>query len=194
MDRGRRDGTCVGPVFRLAVTGGVAEGKSTVLEGLRAMGVRTASADEIVGGLWADGSMPELLSPLFGGRNVSKKEVLEALSRDARVRRAVNAATHGLVMERLASTGADAVEIPLLVEACLMNLFRRVWVVTCGPENQLSRLTERLGDEAAARRAISTQLPTRAKLAFADAVIRTNASPNSVLTAVERTARAHGLV
>ncbi|MBS1713180.1 MAG: dephospho-CoA kinase [Armatimonadetes bacterium] len=194
MDWGRRDTVCVGPVFRLGVTGGIAEGKSTVLSGLRGLGVRTASADEIVRNLWDDGSIPESLGPLFGGRKVSKKEVLDALSSDPRVRRAVNAATHGLVMARLAETGAEAVEVPLLVETCLMGLFRRVWVVTCGPDEQLRRLTERLGDGAAAARAVRAQLPTRAKVPFADAVVRTNGSPSSVLTAVERTARAHGLV
>ena len=185
---------CVGPVFRLGVTGGVGEGKSTVLGHLRDLGVPTASADGIVGALWEDGTIPESLKAVFGGRKVSKKEVLDAISSDGRVRRAVNAATHGLVLERLAGSGAVAVEVPLLVETCLMGLFRRVWVVTCGPEEQSRRLVARLGDLERARLAAAAQIPTAVKVSFADAVIRTNASPTSVMTAVERTARAHGMI
>jgi dephospho-CoA kinase len=46
-------------------------------------------------------------------------------------------------------------------------------VVTCGPEAQFERLSERLDPEQA-RNILATQVPTRAKLPFADEVIRTN--------------------
>jgi dephospho-CoA kinase len=65
-------------------------------------------------------------------------------------------------------------EVPLLIEACLYGCYDVVWVVSCGHEEQRRRLALRLGSEEAAEAFLQTQLPTRAKLAFADLVIRSD--------------------
>lgn len=80
-------------------------------------------------------------------------------------------------------------EIPLLIEACLQGGFDRVWVVTCGADEQRRRLVERLGGEAGAEALLGSQLPTRAKIPFADVVIRTNQPEWSVKRDVALAAR-----
>ena len=65
-------------------------------------------------------------------------------------------------------------EVPLLIETCIQRLFNQTWLVTCGKVEQLRRLTERLSDQTQAEALIATQIPTCAKFAFADVVIRTD--------------------
>jgi dephospho-CoA kinase len=84
---------------------------------------------------------------------------------------------------------ADVVEVPLLIETCIQSLFERVWVATCGPEEQERRLVERLGDAGAARRLVASQLPTVVKCAFADQAIRTDQPLSSVQKAAGELAR-----
>lgn len=116
------------------------------------------------------------------------------MSASTQVRRAVNSAMHRMVLEELVGSGAQAVEVPLLCEACLTDAFPYVWVVTCGLEEQTRRLRTRLGSEAAANSAMAWQLPTRAKLPFADAIVRTNRERADVLSHVTGLAGAFGLV
>jgi dephospho-CoA kinase len=47
--------------------------------------------------------------------------------------------------------------------------------VTCGPHQQRKRLMKRYGDAAHVDRMLATQLPSRAKIPFADMIVRTNA-------------------
>ena len=165
----------------LAVTGGVAEGKSTVVGFLRSLGVSTLSADEIVAGLWQSSYVLETVCAVLGlPDGADKPTIRKAMLQDPNGRREVNKIFHPLVWEKISASQAFAVEVPLLIETCLHTRFDRVWVVTCGPKDQLKRLTSRVGDEQIARSLIASQLSTRTKLAFADEVIRTNSDLSSV--------------
>ena len=99
---------------------------------------------------------------------------------DPSIRRAVNRITHPAIFDRIQNAGAQFIEVPLLIEACLQGEFDRVWVVTCGPEEQLRRLTARLQSAEAATVLLRTQLTSRVKIVFADSVIRTNQPEFSV--------------
>jgi dephospho-CoA kinase len=116
------------------------------------------------------------------------------LASDPVARRAVNTIVHSETARRLLDADADVAEVPLLIEACLQGAFPRVWVVTCGPQEQRRRLVARCGDSDLADRLIATQLPTTTKLAFADAILRTDREPSIVFEEVRRMAKAHGLV
>jgi dephospho-CoA kinase len=96
------------------------------------------------------------------------------------LRRSVNRLMHPIILRELDRTGAEVVEIPLLLETCMQGAFPRVWVVTCGPEEQKRRLVQRLGDEAKAEAILSSQLPSDVKAVFADVIVRTNRPPEDV--------------
>ncbi|MFQ3587287.1 MAG: dephospho-CoA kinase [Fimbriimonadaceae bacterium] len=163
---------------RIAVTGGIAEGKSTVVGYIAEAGVATASSDAIARDVFAREEVQARLSAILRvPAPVEAATVRSAISENPDLRRQVNRAMHPEILRRIEAAEAAVVEVPLLLEACLQGLFERVWVVTCGPEEQLRRLTERLGDETAARRLVRTQLPTPAKLPFADRIIRTDRPP-----------------
>ncbi|MGE4216437.1 MAG: dephospho-CoA kinase [Fimbriimonadaceae bacterium] len=159
----------------MAVTGGIAEGKSTVLQVLASLGVAVANADEIAAEILEQPHVRARVASLVGLHpDFSRKDLRDAILAETSVRRAVNSTMHPLVLREIVAREARAVEVPLLCEACLTDAFPYVWVVTCGREEQLRRLSERLDGEFEARSALSWQLPTRAKLPFADAIVRTN--------------------
>ncbi len=169
----------------LAITGGAAEGKSTVVGFLAHLGVSVLKADDIVSDLWKSSYVIESVSSALSISKDSSKETLrKIILEDSDARRAVNKIFHPLVWDRIASSGAFAIEVPLLIEACLHTRFERVWVVTCGAEEQHRRLMERMKNAALVASLMSCQLSTRVKLAFADEVIRTNSDLSSVENSV----------
>lgn len=165
----------------LAITGGIAEGKSTVLGYVRDAGVDVVSADEVARQIWDDPDTHAALSEaLEMTPPLSRDTVRELISTDASARRVVNGIMHPRILKAMIDHPAQVVEVPLLVEGCLFPLFRRVWVVTCGLELQLERLSDRTGDRESAKRLVAAQMPTEAKTAFADRIVRTNQPEPSV--------------
>ncbi|HVT13422.1 MAG TPA: dephospho-CoA kinase [Fimbriimonadaceae bacterium] len=162
------------------MTGGIAEGKSTVLGYLSEMGYPIESADRIAREVFSSEPVQRQIAELLGFAPPVSSEDLRSKLRDPSLRRAVNTITHPRILEGLRSSHATFFEIPLLIETCLQGTFDRVWVVTCGMEEQRRRLAERLGSEAAAESMIGTQLTSRIKIPFGDRVIRTNQAELSV--------------
>jgi dephospho-CoA kinase len=158
---------------RIAITGGIAEGKSTVIAQLRSMGFPTCSADEIVRPLLQTPEVETRIASLTGlPIPLDRRAVLRSIVDSASIRRSVNRVLHGPVAEAISRSDAIFYEIPLLVETCLQASFDQIWVVTCGESEQVRRLRERYGVGWEAL--IASQLPSRAKLPFGDVTIRTN--------------------
>ena len=158
----------------IAITGGVAEGKSTVLGYCREAGYRVASADEVARDVFDSESVQIAIATRLGTTPPVERQVVRAaLEQSADFRRDLNRLTHRAIIEKLREMNAQVVEVPLLIEVCLQADFDRVWVVTCGRQEQLRRLSERLGS-CNAGRLLASQLPTSAKTPFADCIVRTN--------------------
>lgn len=176
--------------MRVAITGGVAEGKSTVLSYLHDLGWATDSADTIAADVLTSPDVQAELTEEFSLKAPATAETLRPLVfRDPAKRRILNKITHPRILAKMRESTADFMEVPLLIESCLQGEFDKVWVVTCGPEEQLRRLTERLQSEEKARAIIASQLPTRVKIPFADLVVRTNQPPEDVFRFVTEAAR-----
>lgn len=161
--------------MRIAITGGIAEGKSTVLAALGRMGYSTISSDQVAKDLFFLPDVQAQLSVIAGlPLPVEPVKLRESMTLDGAVRRAINRFMHPLVMDALDQSGARFHEIPLLVEACLFDRYDQVWVVTCGELEQARRLRERYGPDVDLDALLGWQLPTSAKLPFADRIVRTN--------------------
>lgn len=170
-----------GRTARVAITGGIAEGKSTVLRYLREAGYRVASADEAARSVLSDPSVRrEVASAAHLAVDFSPVDLRNVLSGEPERRRAVNGVLHPRIIECLDLAEAQFTEVPLLIEDALQDRYDRVWVVTCGSDEQRRRLVERVGDPDLALRLLPLQLPTSAKLAFADEVVRTNRPEEAV--------------
>jgi dephospho-CoA kinase len=167
-------------VALIAVTGGIAEGKSTVLGYMASAGVSTLSSDAVAREVFEEPEVQRELSRLINSEKVDRDALRARIAEEPHLRREVNRLMHPFVWKKIRNSKAVAVEIPLLLEACLQGEFARVWIVTCGPEEQLRRLARRLGSEDQAKKLIASQLPTQAKLVFGDRIVRTNEPPTGV--------------
>lgn len=156
-----------------AITGGIAEGKSTVLSYLNEAGYRTVSADRVAREIYESPEMQALIRDQFPTRN--RDELRDLVGSDPSARRRLNALMHEPVWSSMLALEPDFVEVPLLIETVLHSRCAGVWVVMCGEDEQRRRLAARLGgDTRRAETLIQTQLPSRVKAVFADRVFDSN--------------------
>lgn len=185
--------------MRVAVTGGICDGKSTVLSILGNMGFSILSSDEVVHELHASEDFRSLLLSEFGesavqGNEVNKDWIRLQVVKSPDFRRKLNSISHRPVLKRVVQfmslqPGHCFVEVPLLVESVSFRLFDKVWCVDAGDAVRMARLTERLGgDEALAREMLKTQLKNDVKNAFADNILRTDLALSSVKLLIEKLA------
>lgn len=160
---------------RFALTGGIGEGKSTVLAEFAALGVKTDSADAIARSVFEQADIQAALAEELGISGAVCPPILrEAIARDESVRRQVNRIMHPRILEMINDSSAEIIEVPLLIETCMHGKFDGVIVATCGLREQRKRLMDRYENEELVDRLLSTQLPTRAKIPFATEIVRTD--------------------
>lgn len=172
----------------VGVTGGIATGKTTFAQALRALGVPVLDADALARDAVKPGSAAlaeivrefgeEVLAP---DGSLDRKRMAARVFSDPAARHRLEAIVHPAVRramaEETARLGAAGHEIvfydtPLLFEVGLERLLDSVVVVFAPPEVQRARLVARDGltpDEADAR--LAAQLPIEEKAARADFVV-----------------------
>ncbi|MGQ0734558.1 MAG: dephospho-CoA kinase [Acidobacteriota bacterium] len=177
---------------RLALTGGIATGKSYVAHRLTAEGVPVVDADALARAAVAPGS-PALAAIVdrFGEEMLSADGSLDRgrLARlvftDATARADLESLIHPEVRRGIdhffrglpAATPFAVADIPLLFETGRATDFDAIIVAACSPETQLARLMAR--DKlsiAEATSRIAAQLPIEQKRQRADHVIDTEGS------------------
>ena len=173
------------PPLWIGVTGNIACGKSTVVGILRAAGAETIDADEVYASLVTPGApLLRAIAQRFGAAIVAPDGSLDrrALANivftdpaaladlDRIVRPPV--VTEVLRRAERARSRVVVIDAIKLIESGLADRCDEVWVVTCGPEQQVERLMarNRLERESAERR-IAAQAPVAEKLAHAERVV-----------------------
>lgn len=190
----------------MALTGGIASGKSTVARRLGELGAVVVDADRIAREVVEPGT-PALarIAEEFGPSVIASDGSLDraalgaVIFGDDAARRTLNAITHPAVGERSRALFAAAREadpaavvvydVPLLVDENGRGRtaeFDRVIVVTADEEARVRRLVELRGmDEADARRRVASQAPEAARLAIAHHVIDANGTLDETLAQVD---------
>ena len=178
-------------MLRVALTGGIATGKSYVRARIASRGVPTIDADLVVHDLFAPGTaISRAVGDRFGvealdaAGGVNRRALGQRVFADERARRDLGTIVHPAVylrigewMEECARLGPAWVvaDIPLLFETGRADDFDQVLVTACGAEVQVARVMARDGlTEAAARARLAAQWPIDDKVARADRVIRTD--------------------
>lgn len=173
---------------RIAVTGGIACGKSRFAEALRALGVETLDADDIVHEL-----VPEQ----------ERRRLAQVAFKDAAVRAALEKKLHPLVAARfdewfagesfefqvscfksqgecgetrnskLGTRNLKVAIIPLLFEVHWDEKYDIICAVICSKEKQIERMMQRRGlSRQEAEDRLAAQMPTEEKAAKSHYVIR----------------------
>ena len=178
----------------VALTGGIASGKSTIAGRLAEHGAIVVDADQIVRDVQQPGS-PVLaaIATEFGDEMIRADGSLDraalggAVFGDAAAVKRLNAIVHPAVREESARRFAEAFaadpsavvvyDVPLLVEARVDDPWELIIVAHAPSDVRRRRLVELRGmTEADAAARIASQVPDEARLAIADAVIDTTGS------------------
>ena len=179
-------------MVRVALTGGIATGKSYCLSRFASLGAAVIDADRLARDAVASGSRAlDAIVARFGSSMLRADGTLDrsALARvvfsDRAARADLEAIVHPEVYRRIgewlatlpSGTRIAIADIPLLFETGHTHDFDRVVVVACEPGEQLRRLMSRDGlTEQDARARLDAQWPIAEKEARADYVIRTDGS------------------
>lgn len=131
--------------MKVAVTGGIGAGKSEFMRAVKELGIRTYSADEINTELLRDKRYIEKLSEAFPlavkDGKVDKSVLREEVFSDEKKRKTLNALAHPEIRRKIEEITGDAVvEVPLLFESGMTDLFDRVIVVTAGEDVRINRI------------------------------------------------------
>lgn len=131
--------------MKVAVTGGIGAGKSEFMRAVKELGIRTYSADEINAELLRDKRYIEKLSEAFPlavkDGKVDKSVLREEVFSDEKKRKTLNALAHPEIRRKIEEITGDAViEVPLLFESGMTDLFDRVIVVTAGEDARINRI------------------------------------------------------
>lgn len=191
----------------MALTGGIASGKSTVARRLAELGAVVVDADVIAREVVEPGT-PGLarIAEEFGPGVIAPDGTLDRAALgaiifgDEAARATLNAITHPAVGERSRALFAEALaadpdavvvyDVPLLVNERgegRADEFDKVIVVSAEEATRVRRLVELRGlDEAEARRRVRAQAPESARLAIADIVIDANGTLDETLAQVDR--------
>jgi dephospho-CoA kinase len=180
-------------MLRVALTGGIATGKSYVLQQFRQRGVPCLDADLLAHGVIAAGTEATTAIAARFGREmlgpdgaVDRRRLGQLVFADQTARRELEAIVHPAIF-RAITAGLHAfelighypigvVDIPLLYETGRQTDFDQVIVTACAPDVQVARLLERGMSPAQAQQRLAAQWPAAEKTARADIVITTDGS------------------
>jgi dephospho-CoA kinase len=182
------------PTLRVALTGGIATGKSHCLKLFAAGGVPTLDADQLAHASIAPGTtghsavVDRFGTGILGPDGaVDRRAMARSIFSDDKARRDLEAIVHPRVYRAIGEWFATLgdrgealgiADIPLLFETGREIDYDAVIVTSCPPAMQMERLMARSGwTRQDAERRLAAQLPTDAKVAHADYVIDTSGTP-----------------
>jgi len=171
--------------LRVALTGGIASGKSTVLRMFKQLGAAVLDCDKIAKALMRKGNRGyKRIVEEFGKEildekgKIDRRKLANLIFFAEEKRRKLNALIHPLVYERVEERlrrmkdEVVIVDVPLLVESGGTKLFDKVIVVYAKPSVQLERLIKRGLSEEEAKARMNAQASWEERLRVADFVVR----------------------
>jgi dephospho-CoA kinase len=177
--------------MRIALTGGIASGKSTVAALFAELGVPVIDLDQLAREVVAPGTalLAQVLARFGPGvrapdGSLDRRALRALVFRDAAARRELEAMLHPAIRARAAELAGAVkapyliVVIPLLAESGTAGEYDRVLVVDCDEAQQRARLARRDGaGEELVTAALEAQAPRAARRAMATELIDNAGDP-----------------
>lgn len=188
-------------MLRIALTGGIASGKSTVAGLFASLGAKLIDTDQVAREIVVPGS------PVLGqivarfGKDVlqtdgtlDRARLRHLVFSDDAARTDLESIMHPAIRARVAELSAalsatmgpyQIISVPLLVETRTQKDYDRVLVVDCDPDVQLRRVVTRGLEVDEARKMIRAQASREARLAIADDVVVNNSDIRTLASQVQ---------
>lgn len=190
-------------MLKVALTGGIATGKTHVLQRFRDHGVPCLDADQLAHGVTAAGTEATAAIVARFGQGVldptgavDRHKLGQIVFADASARRDLETIVHPAVYRAISaglrafqvmeSSPLAVVDVPLLYETGHAGDFDRVIATTCSRDTQLARLRERGLTEVEANQRLAAQMSAEEKASRADDVIRTDGTFDETNAQVDR--------
>jgi dephospho-CoA kinase len=187
----------------IGLTGGIACGKSTLAEGLRARGGHVIDTDAIAHRVLQSGEETwKNVVDAFGSSilqpdlSIDRKVLGRLVFADPLLRAKLNEITHPAIRSvwqrereeraRTHPTHFLAVMIPLLFECELEQMFSAVWCVGASRVTQSNRLKRRGLSETEAAQRIDSQMPVAEKMARATMAFWGEGTPAALLSQLDQ--------
>ncbi|MBQ1506788.1 MAG: dephospho-CoA kinase [Erysipelotrichales bacterium] len=179
--------------MKVAVTGSIGSGKSTVCGYLSRCGFPVISADEVNSQLLREEPVKQHIIELLGLEEFSREAVSLAIFRDNQLRLDLNAYLHPLILQRVLSfldehkDGLVFAEVPLLFEAGWETYFDVTVAVITDPkiaEERLMKERHIMPKEARKRRL--KQLAQEEKARRSDYTISNNGDISDLISKTDR--------
>ena len=168
--------------LKIALTGGIACGKSSVSQVFKKLGVPIIDLDVIARTVVEPNAqgLVELVAHFGNGilnddQTLNRQALRQQLFQNSENQQVIEEILHPKILEKMQTdieklnTRLVVVEVPLLAEQNLSNLFDRAIVVDCNEENQLKRLLKREKlDEKLAKTMIAAQASRKQRLALSE--------------------------
>ena len=166
--------------LKIALTGGIACGKSSVSQIFKKLGVPIIDLDVIAREVVIPDTkgLGELVSNfgntiLNSDKSLNREALRQQLFDNPDNKKLIEEILHPIILEKMQmdiqklNTHLVVIEVPLLVEQNLSALFDRAIVVDCSERNQLKRLLKRENmDEKLAKTIIAAQTTRKQRLAL----------------------------
>ena len=142
-------------VKKIAITGGIGSGKSTVSAYIKEQGYPVFSCDEIYKEIITTPTYVNAIQKVFPNvihnGEIDRKRLSEQVFTDEKKRLRLNAVAHPLIMQRLmekmqaCTSELIFAEVPLLFEGGYQNLFDQIIIVKRSVEQRIQSVCERDG-------------------------------------------------
>jgi dephospho-CoA kinase len=186
--------------LKIALTGGIACGKSSVSQIFKKLGVPIIDLDVIARTVVEPNTqgLVELVVRFGEGilnndKALNRQALRQQLFENSENQQIIEEILHPKILEKMQTgikklnTQLVIIEVPLLVEQNLSNLFDRAIVVDCSEENQLKRLLKRKNiDKKLAKSMISAQASREQRLALSEKLPTDVIENNSEIFDIER--------
>lgn len=175
--------------MRYAITGSIGTGKSTVCDILKQMGYKVYDADKIVHELYKEPAIISHIAFMFPdvvvNNKIDNKKLANIIFNDEYKKHELENYIHPLVKEKMLKMNDCFIEVPLLFESKMENIFDKVITVYCDLDIQVNRIIQRNNiKEVDALKIIRNQMDIKEKVKRSDFVIDNNGDINNVIKQV----------